>query len=63
MVSQTLRCPDISTCRASHSGAGNLVYCLNDDRIMCDYSLPYGGAFFCRHPQCVHIAARSEAEK
>ncbi|MGO8754676.1 MAG: hypothetical protein ACLQHK_05540 [Gallionellaceae bacterium] len=53
------RCPDICTCRANYSGIGDLFYCLNDMRGLCDYAMPFGDSFFCHHPQNIEIAARS----
>lgn len=56
------RNPDISQCRAMRSGQSDLMFCLNEDRVFCDYCLPFGESFFCRHPQGRSIAARSEAQ-
>lgn len=55
------RCPDISTCHASLSGTEGLVYCLNEQRVFCDYFQPFGEKHFCRHPQGVEIATQSKA--
>ena len=44
------RCPDIATCHTARLGAGGLVFCLSEDRIFCDYTLPFGTKFFCTNP-------------
>lgn len=54
------RCPDISSCCATQLHGSELVLCLNDNRLICDYPLPYGDKFFCLHPQCLEIAGRSK---
>ena len=56
------RNPDLATCRAMSSGEGDLLFCLNDERAFCDYCLPFGESYFCRHPQCRDIATRTEAQ-
>ncbi|HEY5993027.1 MAG TPA: hypothetical protein VIU46_00335 [Gallionellaceae bacterium] len=58
-----LRKPAGATCHATYSGQGGLVFCLNEDRFICDYCLPFGEVYYCRHPRCVEIAARSEVQK
>ncbi len=58
------RNPDIETCTASHSGEGELVLCQNEkQRYLCDYCLPFGETFYCRHSQSLQIAARTQAGK
>jgi hypothetical protein len=56
MIYLSSRNPDISKCRASHSGEGGLIFCLNEERYLCDYCLPFGEAYYCRHPKCHEIA-------
>ncbi len=51
--------PDLLGCNASRSGAGDLVYCLNEARVCCDYCLSFGEAYFCLHPEKLDIASRS----
>ncbi len=55
----SFRNPDIATCRAAPSGHGGLIYCLNEERFLCDYCLPFGEAYYCRHPKCQEIARQS----
>jgi len=50
------RCPDIATCHTSQLGVGGLVFCLNENRIFCDYHLPFGNKFFCTHPEITENA-------
>jgi hypothetical protein len=57
------RNPDVETCRASYSGQGGLVFCLTEERLLCDYCLPFGETYYCRHPQCMEIASRTDAQK
>ena len=52
MIYLNSRNPDIATCSALRSGRGDLVFCLNEERALCDYCLPFGESYFCRHPQC-----------
>ncbi len=60
----SFRNPDIAKCRASHSGEGGLIFCLNeDDRFLCDYCLPFGETYYCRHPKCHEIAERTDPRK
>lgn len=54
------QCQDISACRASRCGGSDLVFCLNDKRKTCGYTLSFGDKYFCRHPQSMEIAARSK---
>lgn len=63
MVAQHSNNPDVSKCRASPSGQGGLVFCLNEERFLCDYCLPFGEAYYCRHPECKEIVVRTEALK
>jgi hypothetical protein len=57
------RNPDIATCRALRSGQGDLFFCLNEERGICDHCLPFGESYFCRHPQRLEIAASTEPQK
>ncbi|MDP1624159.1 MAG: hypothetical protein Q8L64_00165 [bacterium] len=42
----------IENCRAKIHGAGDLVDCLALEQVrMCQHVLPFGGGFFCKHPQ------------
>lgn len=52
-------CPDITQCRATLLGTGNLVFCQNENRLACGYVLPFGAKYFCLHPQCLDIAGRT----
>lgn len=56
---QPARHPDLLRCQASRSGAGDLVYCLNEERVCCDYCLSFGEAYFCLHPEKFDIVLRS----
>jgi hypothetical protein len=53
------RCPDITCCRASLLGTAHLVFCQSDNRIACDYALPFGIKYFCIHPQSMEIAGHT----
>jgi hypothetical protein len=52
---------DPADCVARRAGSGNLVFCLAEQRAACGYALPFGEAFFCRHPEGAEIAARTGA--
>jgi len=52
--------PDIATCRASRCGVNDLIFCLNEQRVVCDHALSFGDKYFCRHPQNIEIAVRSQ---
>ncbi len=51
--------PDIATCVARQSGAGNLVFCLSEHQAHCRHALSFGEVFFCRHPESGDIVART----
>ncbi|GEM_PF-2135739 len=52
--------PDPAICRAK-AGVPNYPECLVDDPAHCDYSLGFGGIYFCRHPQRQEIVAKTVA--
>jgi hypothetical protein len=61
VLSQATLTLDISTCRAASLGMSDLVLCRSDAREHCEFSLPFGGDYFCRHPQNKLIVAHTES--
>jgi hypothetical protein len=53
--------PEATVCRASHSGIGDLIYCLAPNPEFCPNILNFGNAWFCCHPQRQDLAARTQA--
>ncbi len=45
----------ISECRAADVGIVNFAECLQGGPNSCEFALPFGYAFLCRHPRMLEI--------
>ncbi len=53
----------IEKCRAKIHGAGDLVDCLALEQVsICGRSLPFGYAYFCKHPQRLEFVEKMKIQ-
>jgi len=51
---------DIDDCRVREVGVQEYAECLCEGPNTCEYALPFGYAFLCRHPQLANIRKNSD---